>query len=353
MRERRQQNIWDTRVRQTHASVFGVFRLKDKDGQEITIPNKRARAVLAMLCLVPNEPLERDFVSRLLWPGRFKAQAKASLRQCLLDLGRLLASFDDKVLVVTRTQISLIGTAIPTDLFCLEHALAQGNYGETCEQLSNIAARPLLDQLNFGEAFREWLTGHRLQTEQRLKTAVLAGLAALEGAGNTNEYSQLLDAWRLRAPDALSELMQVVDEQKNKIAVLAFSTLEQQDHFADGMVDEIITMLGQVPALMVAGRSSSFGLKGSQYSLPEIAQILGVAHLIEGSVQRQGNEVRINVRLIDGKTGFETWGNRYKGTVDGIFLLQERVAGAVVQELSTALNLSLTAPKIGEMSSNQ
>ena len=78
MRERRQQNIWDTRVRQTHASVFGVFRLKDKDGLEIIIPNRRARAVLAMLCLVPDEPLERDFVSCLLWPGRFKAQAKSA-----------------------------------------------------------------------------------------------------------------------------------------------------------------------------------------------------------------------------------------------------------------------------------
>ena len=83
MRERHQQDIWDIRTGQIHASVFGVFRLKDKNGQEITIANRRARAILAMLCMVPDEPLEREFISRLLWPGRFEAQAKASLRQCL------------------------------------------------------------------------------------------------------------------------------------------------------------------------------------------------------------------------------------------------------------------------------
>jgi DNA-binding SARP family transcriptional activator len=170
LRERRLQDIGDSHTKQMHASVFGVFRLKDKDAQEIILSNRRARAILAMLCLAPDEPLEREFVSHLLWPGRFEAQAKASLRQCLLELGKMFADQEDQVLVVSRSQISLNGSVIPTDLFCLERSLAQANYSKAAEQLTTIAGRPLLDRLNFGEAFEQWVDNHRLQTERRLKT---------------------------------------------------------------------------------------------------------------------------------------------------------------------------------------
>jgi TolB-like protein len=285
----------------------------------------------------------------VLWPGRFKAQAKASLRQCLLALGKVLASIDDKALVVTRTQICLSANAIPTDLFCLEHDLAQGHYGGVSEQLTTIGARPLLDQLSFGEEFKIWLSINSTQIEQRLKTAALLGLSSLQATGTTIEYQRLLDAWQLRCPDTQSGSRRIMKAPKNKIAVLAFSTLEQDNYFAEGMVDEIITMLGQVPALLVAGRSASLGLKNNQRSSVEIAQILGMSHLVEGSVQRQHNEVRINVRLIDGSTGFETWGNSYKGTIEDVFVLQERVAGAVAQGLSCALGLALAIPKYKEM----
>lgn len=353
MKERRLRDIGDSHTKQMHASVFGIFRLKDKHAQDIVITNRRARAILAMLCLAPDEPLEREFVSHLLWPGRFEAQAKASLRQCLLELSKLFADQKDPVLLVSRNQISLIGTAIPTDLFCLERSLAQANYNKAADQLTTIAGRKLLDQLNFGEAFAQWLDNHRIQTEQRLKTAVTAGLAALDERKSTTEYNNLLDAWKLRSPNSKTTTTHGLEDQKNKIAVLAFSSLAEQNYFADGMADEIITMLGQVPTLMIAGRSSSFGLKNSMRSLPEIAQILGVAHLVEGSVQVQGNEVRINVRLLDGKTGFETWGNRFKGTIDDVFALQERVAGAVVQGLSEILGFTLVAPIIHEITANR
>jgi DNA-binding SARP family transcriptional activator len=138
-----------------HASVFGIFRLKGKDGQEIIITNRRARAILAMFCLVPDEPLEREFVSHLLWPERFEAPVKASLRQCLLELGKMFADQEAPVLVVSRSQISLNDTAIPTDLFCLERSLAQANFNKAAEPITTIAGRPLLDRLNVGEVFEQ------------------------------------------------------------------------------------------------------------------------------------------------------------------------------------------------------
>ena len=73
-----------------HMSLFGSFQIKTAAGTEIAISNRRARALLAVLCLVRSEPIDREHLSKLLWPGRFEAHAKASLRQCLLDLGKLL-----------------------------------------------------------------------------------------------------------------------------------------------------------------------------------------------------------------------------------------------------------------------
>lgn len=93
-----------------------------------------------------------------------------------------------------------------------------------------------------------------------------------------------------------------------KVAVLPFRPIcmsADQTYFADGMAEVLITTLGQVSQLQIAGRTSSFHFRDSDVPLPEIAQTLRVSHLIEGSVQRQGEEVRVHVHLIDGATGFE------------------------------------------------
>jgi len=85
-------------VAPVHAFLFGAFKLTAPDGEEITISNRRARALLVMLCLAPHEPIDRDHLSKLLWPGRFQAQARASLRHCLFDLGKVLDRRGDNVL---------------------------------------------------------------------------------------------------------------------------------------------------------------------------------------------------------------------------------------------------------------
>jgi len=98
-----------------NAMLFGEFRLTTIDGTEIAISNRRARALLAMLCLAHENSIDRDYLSRLLWPGRFEAHAKASLRQCLLDLGKLLAAAECNILEVTRGRISINTSVIQTD----------------------------------------------------------------------------------------------------------------------------------------------------------------------------------------------------------------------------------------------
>lgn len=335
-----------------HISLFGPFELTGPDGPEIAIANRRARALLAILCLEPDRPMTREQISKLLWPGRFEAQARASLRQCLLELGKFLEPLGDPALTITRERIGLLSPILRTDLADLERALANQHDEATIQSLLSIGTKPLLDQFNFGDSFSEWIGSRREEIELRIQAAVKLALARLDKSGDQAVHARLLDAWTARDPSAWRRVAADTLGDKTRIAVLPFHALdadEGQDYFADGIVDELITTLGQVPQLLVAGRTSSFHFRNTDLALTAIANELRVSHVIEGSVQRQGNQVRINVRLIDGDTGFETWGHRYDGTLDNIFALQETVAQAVTRALGTTLNLAMQAPLVRGM----
>ena len=159
------------------AILFGRFQLWAADGSEVVISNRRARALLAMLCLVGNEAIDRDFLSKLLWAGRFEAHAKASLRQCLLDLGKLLAPCGNDILIITRSSVALRADAIPTELDRLEQAFARADYAAVIAGLTAIGTKPILDQMDFGDAFNDWVARRSGDAEKRLKDVVESGLA--------------------------------------------------------------------------------------------------------------------------------------------------------------------------------
>ncbi len=336
------------------ATLFGAFQLTAHNGTKIPISNRRARALLAMLCLAPDEPIDRDYLSKLLWPGRFEAQARASLRQCLLDLGKVLASANCDLLNISRSRVGLRNGTVRTDLSDLQQCLTEGNYLEATERLTSIGAKPLMDQMDFGQAFDDWLSVHRHQAEQRLQSAVTTALSALENSDNLTDHARLLSALSVRspAPNTISGRK----KGKVRIAVLPFKSIAEPDDqgfFADGIVDELITTFGQVPQLLVAGRTSSFQFKKSDKSPSEIASALNVSYLLEGSVQRQGEQVRIDVGLTDTETGFESWSYSYDGTLDDIFAARADVAQAVTNGLSEALNLQEHEPKPRPLTTNR
>jgi TolB-like protein/DNA-binding SARP family transcriptional activator len=356
MRHAERQDVFQPAHNAAHASLFGSFQLATADGTEILISNRRAKALLAMLCLVRDESIDRDYLSKLLWPGRFEAHAKASLRQCLLELGKLLEPFGSEILQVTRNGVCLNSAAIATDLGELEAALAGGNIVDAASRISAIGITPLVDRMDFGEAFNNWLSNLRSQAEHRLQVAVDGALAASAQRGDMEGHGALAKAWALRNPSAPLKAAVAITATKTRIAILPFQALhakDAEDYFADGIVDEMITTLGQVPQLLVAGRTSSFHFRNSDLSSPDIAEALRVTHLIEGSVQLQGEKVRIFVRLIDGRDGFEIWGDRYDGSLDDILTLQENVAYAVTAALSGALGLVVQPPAGRSMTSNK
>ncbi len=124
------------------------------------------------------------------------------------------------------------------------------------------------------------------------------------------------------------------------IAVLPFSDLSanhDQEYFSDGLAEELLNALGRVPGLRVTARVSSFRFKGANPDAETIGRKLNVANLLEGSVRRDGRRLRIGVRLVDARNGFQRWSAAYERQMDDIFAVQEDIARAVVAALQITL----------------
>jgi TolB-like protein len=129
-------------------------------------------------------------------------------------------------------------------------------------------------------------------------------------------------------------------ENEKSIAVLAFADLSpnrDQEYFSDGMSEEILNSLVRVKDLKVAGRTSSFSFKGKNEDIRSIGKALGVANVLEGSVRKQGDKVRITAQLIRTKDGFHLWSETYDGDLQDVFELQERIAQAITGKLEVIL----------------
>jgi TolB-like protein/class 3 adenylate cyclase/tetratricopeptide (TPR) repeat protein len=127
---------------------------------------------------------------------------------------------------------------------------------------------------------------------------------------------------------------------KPSIAVLPFENLSgdrEQDYFADGMVEEIITALSRIRWLFVIARNSSFTYKGRAVDVKQIGRELGVRYVLEGSVRKAGDRVRITGQLIDATTGAHMWADRFDGALENIFDLQDQVTTSVVGAIAPRL----------------
>ena len=143
------------------------------------------------------------------------------------------------------------------------------------------------------------------------------------------------------------------DKQAEKsIAVLPFvdmSSAKDQEYFSDGLSEELLNLLAKIPELKVIGRTSSFSFKGKNEDLRSIAQKLGVAHILEGSVRKDGNKIRVTAQLIRATDGSHLWSETYDRDLEDLFKLQDEIAGAVVNELRLKL---LTSPSGSNLSGN-
>lgn len=126
----------------------------------------------------------------------------------------------------------------------------------------------------------------------------------------------------------------------NSIAVLPFTNLggePENEYFSDGLAEEILNALGHVEALKVSARSSAFSFRGKTTDIAAIAGKLRVANVLEGSVRRAGQRIRVTIQLIDARTGFQVWSERYDRQMEDIFELQDDIARAITERLKVSL----------------
>src|SRR5439155_25565324 len=127
---------------------------------------------------------------------------------------------------------------------------------------------------------------------------------------------------------------------EKSIAVLPFVDLSQakdQEYFCDGISEEILDALAKVEGLRVVARTSSFAFKGKNADVSEIAQKLNVGNVLEGSLRREGNRIRVAVQLVNARDGFHIWSQTFERELQGVFALQDEITRAVVDALKIKL----------------
>ncbi|WP_298171342.1 BTAD domain-containing putative transcriptional regulator [Novosphingobium sp.] len=186
--------------------LIGPFRLSGPDRAAIPIQGRRTRALLATLVLAPQQSMGRERLAGLFWGDRSDAQARASLRQCLLELRGVLASVggsDADHVIATRETVALVPGAFTCDALVLRHALGGEDWEAAARLIDGAGTAPLLQDLELGGAYGEWLDVARAEIDARMADGLARHLAARESAGDWAAVKALAAAWLRR--DSLSE----------------------------------------------------------------------------------------------------------------------------------------------------
>jgi TolB-like protein/cytochrome c-type biogenesis protein CcmH/NrfG len=286
---------------------------------------------------------------RLLRDGTAEAieQAAALYRGDLLDgMGVRDPAFEDWLLVERQRLRQLVEAALTTQL---ARSLAAGE-----RERAAAAARRLLSLDPLREAACRALMqihAEQAQAAQALKLyeTLRERLQRELGVKPEPETARLYESIKQRRADAppaspaAAPNVEIADPplpSKPSIAVLPFENLSrdpEQDYFADGMVEEIITALSRIPRLFVIARNSSFTYKGRTVDVKQVGRELGVRYVLEGSVRKAGNKVRITGQLIEAARGVHIWADRFDGELTDVFDLQDRVTSSVVGAIAPKL----------------
>ncbi len=263
-----------------------------------------------------------------------------------INLGDVIVEGDDihgdGVNIADRLQglaepggIAISGTAY--DQVRAKLPVGYANLGE--QTVRSIAEpvrvyRVLLDPKDAGKTIGAPKTPVRRRKWPAIAATLVVALAA--GAG----VAAWLRPWEPNIELASIERMALPLPDKPSIAVLPFANMSddpQQEYFADGMTDGLITELSKVSGLFVIGRNSTFVYKGKSVPPKQVSEELGVRYVVEGSVQRAGDQLRINVQLIDALSGGHEWAANFDGSLADVFSFQDKVATSIADSLAIRL----------------
>jgi adenylate cyclase len=240
-----------------------------------------------------------------------------------INLGDILIEGDDILGDGVNVAARLEGIAEPGGI-CLSSSAHDQVSGKVAVEFTNLGEQALKNIARPIGAYAVVLDG--------MGKGIKAGVTERAASATEMPRSILLDPTR---PPLLPS--------KPSVAVLPFQNMSgdpEQEYFADGMVEDIITALSRFSSLLVIARNSSFAYKGKAIDIKKVGRELGVRYVLEGSVRRAGSLVRITGQLIEVATGAHLWANKFDGAIENVFELQDSVAtsvvGAIVPQLISA-----------------
>ncbi len=154
-------------------------------------------------------------------------------------------------------------------------------------------------------------------------------------------FAQALASSALTTPTDTQTMPQPIVSAAKSVAVLPFANMSNEadnEYFTDGMAEEIINALSKVQSLRVASRTSSFAFKGKNEDIGEIGRKLKVSTVLEGSVRKMGNKIRVNAQLVNVADGYQLWSDRYDRELEDIFAIQDEISAAIVKALRVILS---------------
>jgi TolB-like protein len=373
--------------------LLGEFAVRDGSGAALSLPTRKTRALLGYLAFNADRPQPRERLMALLWSDRSERQARQSLNQALLSI-RKLGDVDGALLDSDGEHVTLRGDAVESDVRRLrsllkdEPAEAVTLYdGPFLDGLS-VPDPAFEDWLLATRSELHALVCDALETAAETsedeKTAIdfarrLVALDPLREDGHrrlmrllhkSGDRAAALRQYQACA-DVLEKELQVEPDaatrslfgeirrdagtetktktvqptgqpdkpslpDKPSIAVLPFDNLGDDpiaDHLADGLTEDLTAALAKVPELFVVARNSAATYKGKAVIVREVAQSLGVRYVLESSVQKSGDRLRVTPQLIDAISGGHLWAERYDRPIEDIFALQDEIVRHVLIEL--------------------
>lgn len=348
---------------------------------------RKSLALLALLAVAGRRGLSRDKILALLWPEIPGDKATHRLAQLLYSLRRDLQAEE---LFLGSPEVHLNSTLLTSDLSEFTDALESGDFPRAVAAYGGA----FLDGFYVADApeFEHWVEEQRARLQQRHGAALEAVARGAAARGDVvaaaGWWRQLSEVEPLNARVAVSYmealcaagdrpsalrfarayetlLRQEFDTEPDSsvleaaqrvrslpagipdpgpppapaLAVLPLVNLTpegENQYFSDGLTEELINALSRVPGLRVASRTSSYALQGKRLDAREIGDRLGVSALVEGSVRKIGNRVRLSARLVDAADGCQLWSETYERTMDDVFALQEELSRAIIAALPLA-----------------
>ncbi len=233
-------------------------------------------------------------------------------------------------------ELNLDGRSDQYSLACMLYEMLAG------ERPFNAPTAQALMAKRFSETARP-LRSVRAAVPENIERAVTKAMAT-EASGRfatTGQFGQALASGSLNTPNHTEVFSQPVVSAAKSVAVLPFANMSadaDNEYFTDGMAEEIINALSKIQSLRVASRTSSFAFKGKNEDIGEIGKKLKVSTVLEGSVRKMGNKLRITAQLVNAADGYHLWSERYDREMEDVFAIQDDISQAIVKALRVILS---------------